>query len=243
MTTNQTINGLPRDLLERITAEPSDIDAQVMRQDAIDELRALLDAPAVVSNGVDWKAVANEQMGIIQALKVDNEKLAGDRARLSTEVETLRPAYKSVLAQLDAAQPQEYLSLGAQLARAATYLISVMDAETEAWTESAALKQALENWSMGEPSAQPQGEPSHWADPAGNTITAELKAYNLNLGGAPAAASGAYTKPLYAGQPAPVAVVLPERKHHVRQGLSHTDAKADGWNACIDEVNRLNTPQ
>ena len=50
-------------------------------------------------------------------------------------------------------------------------------------------------------------------------------------------------RPLYAEPPAQVAVVLPERKHHVHQGLSHTDAKADGWNACIDEVNRLNTPQ
>lgn len=57
-------------------------------------------------DGVNWKAVANEQMGIIQALKVDNEKLAGDRSRLSAELETLRVSYKSVLAQLDAGQPQ-----------------------------------------------------------------------------------------------------------------------------------------
>lgn len=38
----------------------------------------------------------------------------------------------------------------------------------------------------------------------------------------------------------PVAVVLPERKRHIHQGLSHTDARADGWNACLDEVARLN---
>ena len=49
-----------------------------------------------------------------------------------------------------------------------------------------------------------------------------------------------HLKKLKAEQPAPVAVVLPERKQHVHQGLSHTDAKADGWNACLDEVTRLN---
>lgn len=52
MTTNQTINGVPRELralLERIVEEPRDVDAQVSRQAAVDELRALLDAP-VCSN-------------------------------------------------------------------------------------------------------------------------------------------------------------------------------------------------
>lgn len=48
MTTNQTIDGVPRELralLERIVAEPRDVDAQVSRQGAIDELRALLYVP------------------------------------------------------------------------------------------------------------------------------------------------------------------------------------------------------
>ncbi|ANC03996.1 hypothetical protein AB688_18515 [Pseudomonas putida] len=34
-------------------------------------------------------------------------------------------------------------------------------------------------------------------------------------------------------------VALPDRKLHVHQGLSHTDAKADGWNACLDEIAKL----
>ncbi|PRW84216.1 MULTISPECIES: hypothetical protein [Pseudomonas] len=50
---------------------------------------------------------------------------------------------------------------------------------------------------------------------------------------------GNWTVPLYAEQPPPEALVLPERKQHVHQGLSHTDAEADGWNACLDEVARL----
>ena len=39
-------------------------------------------------------------------------------------------------------------------------------------------------------------------------------------------------KPLYAEQPAPVAVVLPERMGHSTRG--------NGWNACLDELKRLN---
>lgn len=34
-------------------------------------------------------------------------------------------------------------------------------------------------------------------------------------------------------------VELPNRKLHVHQGLSHTDAKVDGWNACLDEIAEL----
>lgn len=46
------------------------------------------------------------------------------------------------------------------------------------------------------------GEPSHWANLAGQTITADLKAYNLKSGGAPAAACAAYSIPLYRHQAA-----------------------------------------
>ncbi|QHJ79325.1 MAG: hypothetical protein [Bacteriophage sp.] len=46
MANKQKIDGVSRELLERIAAEPRDIDAQVRRQAAVDELRALLDKPA-----------------------------------------------------------------------------------------------------------------------------------------------------------------------------------------------------
>ena len=52
------------------------------------------------------------------------------------------------------------------------------------------------------PADHRHGEPSHWANLAGQTITADLKAYNLKSGGAPAAASAAYSIPLYRHQPA-----------------------------------------
>ena len=46
MANKQKIDGVSRELLERIAAEPREIDAQVRRQAAVDELRALLDKPA-----------------------------------------------------------------------------------------------------------------------------------------------------------------------------------------------------
>lgn len=52
------------------------------------------------------------------------------------------------------------------------------------------------------PADHHHGEPSHWANLAGQTITADLKAYNLKSGGAPAAACAAYSIPLYRQQAA-----------------------------------------
>jgi len=47
--------------------------------------------------------------------------------------------------------------------------------------------------------------------------------------------------PVYAKQPAPVAVVLPERKAQgVHRGHELDEYFKDGWNACLDEVTRLN---
>ncbi|MBV4524336.1 hypothetical protein KVG88_30140 [Pseudomonas sp. SWRI74] len=65
-------------------------------------------------------------------------------------------------------------------------------------------------------------EPSHWSDSLGNTITAELKAYNETLGGAPAAASAHYSEPLYRhpavlvqpqGEPVAYRVIFSDGEH------------------------------
>jgi hypothetical protein len=62
------------------------------------------------------------------------------------------------------------------------------------------------------PAAQPQGEPVAWMDPRSPemhaTISNEVKQHNLKFGGAPSAAVNGYSIPLYAEQPAPVAVVM-----------------------------------
>lgn len=89
MTTNQTIGGVPRKLLENCanyTEGSASYEVLLWHK----ELRALLDAPAKP----------------VEGLEADNVKLAADRAALSTELESLRVSYKSVLAQLEAAQPQ-----------------------------------------------------------------------------------------------------------------------------------------
>ncbi|MEX5551763.1 hypothetical protein [Pseudomonas pergaminensis] len=45
---------------------------------------------------------------------------------------------------------------------------------------------------------------------------------------------------LYAEQPAPVAVVLPKRRTFDPLDFVEKRASADGWNACLDELKRLN---
>jgi len=114
MTTNQTIDGVPRELLERCARELSTGTGPAPKNRA-QELRALLDASANSAlKGLEaWQSgrdgmrqERDEALGKVETLKSDNAKLADDRTRLSTELEILRPAYRSVLAQLDAAQPQ-----------------------------------------------------------------------------------------------------------------------------------------
>jgi hypothetical protein len=45
---------------------------------------------------------------------------------------------------------------------------------------------------------------------------------------------------VYAEQPAPVAVVMPERIENHDSGPTLSKLEAKGWNACLDEVTRLN---
>lgn len=48
-------------------------------------------------------------------------------------------------------------------------------------------------------------------------------------------------KPLYAEQPAPVAVVMPSRLSWSGIASTKQRAEVNAWNACLDEVTRLNT--
>lgn len=73
--------------------------------------------------------------------------------------EDIEPEMKELRALLDQPVDSNELSLGGSLARAASGLINVLDDEAGARTETEALKRALEDWSMGKPAAQHQGEP------------------------------------------------------------------------------------
>ena len=66
--TDQTIDGVPRELLRRMAGLVPDYTCAQLDEDEA-QLRALLDAPASKSDGVNWKVVADEQMVIIQKLK------------------------------------------------------------------------------------------------------------------------------------------------------------------------------
>ncbi|WP_317002385.1 hypothetical protein RYH72_003059 [Pseudomonas syringae pv. actinidiae] len=98
--------------------------------------------------------------------------------------------------------------------------------------------------------ADQQGEPvAYWADAYGNTIQADHKSHNLRVGGTPAMVVERYITPLYA-QPATAKVVLPERldlphRDEFESADQHAAAvgEAKTWNACLDEVAKLNTPQ
>lgn len=165
MTTKQTIDGVPREVLLEA------FDALDWNTPAAAKLRALLDAPAAKN----WEYFHN-------AMESERDYW------MEKCTKSGNPVYQ-IMSLTD--------GQGWHDVTAERYEVAKLAPE---FNKARILYDGL--------AAQPQGEPSHWTDPAGNTITAELKAYNLNLGGAPAAASGAYTKPLYAEQPVPVAVVL-----------------------------------
>ena len=104
------------------------------------------------------------------------------------------------------------------------------------------LLELLQAGAFDKPAAQPQGEPvAYWADDYGNTIKADHKSYNEKLGGAPAMVVERYTAPLYAEQPAPVAVVMPSRRSWSGIASWKQRSEINAWNACLDEVARLNT--
>jgi hypothetical protein len=73
------------------------------------------------------------------------------------------------------------------------------------------LDEALNKIGMITPDAQPQGEPVAWMQPGQDAmcISHKVKLHSLKIGGAPASAVAGYSIPLYAEQPAPVAVVMP----------------------------------
>lgn len=86
------------------------------------------------------------------------------------------------------------------------------------------------------PASQPQGEPVGWISMSLATgqceqVSGPEEVNNLEYW------SPAF--PVYAEQPAPVAVVLPERLPG-DDGVCTESHYASGWNTCLDELKRLN---
>lgn len=88
------------------------------------------------------------------------------------------------------------------------------------------------------PAAQPQGEPVAYQRKS--KIAGSEWHYINGCDVAEAVSMGFEVRPLYAEQPAQVAVVLPDRKDGNGPSLSNHRSYNQGWNACLDEVTRLN---
>lgn len=80
---------------------------------------------------------------------------------------------------------------------------------------------------------QPRGEPVAWIDAICLERMGRQPQRNFVVTGQ---RRHTYDVPLYAEQPAPVAVVLPERKEIDKYGEFYDS----GWNDCLDDLKRLN---
>lgn len=219
MTTNQTIDGVPRELLERCARELS-IGIGPAPKNRAQELRALLDAPAVEPEIPEYFVEACDKFDWTpeEALRFYADGKHFDTANGRTRI----------------------LCTGA----IASHALKGMG-------EGYAAMKGIE------PATQPQGEP------VAHTMKTVMQAYenaqSLHLQGT-SNFCAVMAKHLnkYAEQPAPVAVVLPERFHQVMQYLmgagdldgyyfkdSHPSGRKYWWRnelrACLDEVTRLNS--
>lgn len=89
-----------------------------------------------------------------------------------------------------------------------------------------------------QPAAQPQGEPVAWQfyhDGKWWNGDDRIRDHRKNTEEA-----GYKVRDLFAEQPAPVAVVLPERNKASQNLDLEQCGYVDGWNACLDEAARLN---
>lgn len=226
MSTNQTIDGVPRELLERLLTL-----AAMSASAPYRELRALLDAPACKAcndtgkmhepgqepgscavcrsdpllhepasqpqgDGVNWKAVANEQMEVIQQLKAAQAQ--GEPVAYMQKGAPSRFLCKELFDPLNGYTIPLYAKLPAPLI-------------------------------LGEPVAWVECSPA-WLKAGGYCATAPRLCVGRD--------GISHLHPARAEQPAPVAVVLPER----RADAATEDQKTwlRGWNACLDELKRLN---
>jgi len=222
MTTNQTIDGVPRELMERIAdpyrREPRSIH---LHNTDVAELRALLDAPS----------------------KSDYLQSCGAAQRVIDRLESSDPDFDDcadavrLIRSLSAKQtPVELESDGIQAEYNQLHEIISGPGDCHA----AARRVYAAGYRKYETAAQPQGEPV-----ARITLQQVLKAYDYAnchphkylRGTTNWCAAVAHS--LNAEQPAPVAVVLPERRA-VSPSSREQAMCTNTWNACLDELKRLN---
>lgn len=205
MTTNQTIDGVPRELrelLERVATEANHMLGFTYAanydecRSAVDELRALLDAPADprptgLSQG--WNLTRKHDGFVVghQSVAYPPDGQAIERAE--------REGYVWIPFLVPASQLQP-------------------QGEPVAWRGMNAYGEVVTDWVDGRP-------PDSMVDLCGNAAMYD----GIELA--------------YAEQPAPVAAVLPNPIQWHDDYSDTRKSEIDGWNACLDELARLNTPQ
>lgn len=104
--------------------------------------------------------------------------------------------------------------------------------------QAQAVSDGIDGLLFGKPAAQPQGEPVAWQYRVSAGPQTGWSLWHDGKGEEFKQSYQVETRPLYAEQPAPVAVVLPERK--ARDGFGEFSPHSNGWNACLDDLKRLN---
>lgn len=239
MTTNQTIDGVPRlrELLEQLVDPVNHIG----RVKARAELRALLDAPAPCA---EFKKV--EMAHVMNAL----EDVRGKPVLTSNQCHDLARAMNDrLLSPLQLlAMPAEYLAAAQPQGDPA----GSFDKHMQYMQENIELKKRI-----AELESKSQGEPVAWrvTGRGGLTVTPQYPKWAVGE-------RGLTITPLYAEQPAPVAVVMDDneliaiaRKSAVESPqryayMPHAEDAAtwvphrwvvDAMRTCLDEPKRLNT--
>ena len=207
MTTNQTIDGVPRELLYRVS-DPYRPNGQ---ERARAELRALLDAPEKSAG-----SLISVKPDVLRALFAPN----ANAVQLRDAKDAARKAYEdwSIAGQNPAAQPQGDP-------------VGSFDKHMQYMHENIDLKKRIAELEA----AQSNGKPVAWIchGPEGSGLVA------LQWSHLPTPPGLVRKIGLCLEQPAPVAVVLPERREVAGVG-GHAYYIPVGWNACLDELKRLN---
>ena len=205
MTANQTIDGVPREMLQRFAKYLDDgLHLSREEREILDELRALLDAPVECrckrygKSNPHWPCPVHTESAQEQAL--DELRALLDAARCDSCDDS-----------------GDLIDLTGEWRGYCVCPIGV----------------ALKN----KPAAQPRGEPVAWVVFDNGFIDDHTVVKTV---ADEWAERGFEVTPLYAEQPTPAAPPLPERKENHDSGPTLRKIQADGWNACLDELKRLN---
>lgn len=271
MTTNQTIDGVPREAVAALEKSRDVLRAIILDKsagvhyasaqaachqinNALDELRALLDAPtenAIDVSATDWAAIqeAASESTWMPPEYMRNDWVAdvcrflreGAAAQLGAE------GFYQQVTDADIKKISDYMGnpdmpTGAFLRQDAYDLANMT---THMCREVQALRNKLAAQPQGEPVAMSREQFEAWVLGREHPIYGWLDKHWLALGDNPETYADPYVQGLwvasqsiYAEQPAPVAVVLPERIQEAEVETLFQEGKRVGWNGYDDEMRK-----